>query len=84
LPDDLVESHELPLLQKLGAFHSLGGVVFGVTQEPAESVQRYGRLQLRHLSEQVYRVEEILDRPTLGGSTPCLTGVGRYLFSPNF
>ena len=32
LPDDVVESPELPLLQMLGTFHSLGGVIFAVTQ----------------------------------------------------
>jgi UTP--glucose-1-phosphate uridylyltransferase len=84
LPDDLIESPELPLLQMLGAFHSLGGVIFALNQETAEKAGRYGRLQLCHRSEQVYRVEAILDRSTLRGSTPALAGVGRYLCSPEF
>jgi UTP--glucose-1-phosphate uridylyltransferase len=84
LPDDLVEGPELPLPQMLDTFHSRGGVIFAVTQEPAESAGRYGRLQLRQLSEQVYEVEAILERSSLGGSTPHLAGVGRYLFSPEF
>jgi UTP--glucose-1-phosphate uridylyltransferase len=84
LPDDLVKGPELPLLQMLEPFHSRGGVIFAATQEPAESARRYGRLQLRQLSEQVYGVERILDRATLEGSTPCLAGVGRYLLPPEF
>jgi UTP--glucose-1-phosphate uridylyltransferase len=84
LPDDLVEGPELPLLQMLDTFHSRGGVIFAATQEPAESAGRYGRLQLRQLSEQVHRVEAILDRATLRGSTSFLAGVGRYLLPPEF
>jgi UTP--glucose-1-phosphate uridylyltransferase len=82
LPDDLVESPELPLLQMIGLSDSLGGAIFAATQESAENVKLYGRLQLHQLSEQLDKVEAILGRSASLDAKSALAGVGRYLLSP--
>jgi UTP--glucose-1-phosphate uridylyltransferase len=82
LPDDLIQSDELPLVQMASPFEQLGGTVMGVTKESAVNAGRYGRLQLRQVSQRVFKVEGILPRTASLTAEPVLLGVGRYLLSP--
>jgi UTP--glucose-1-phosphate uridylyltransferase len=84
LPDDLVDGPQLPLWQMTTVFENVGGVVYAITQEPADKAARYGRLKLRRVNGRVYRVEAILERTTPVRETLLSAGVGRYILPPEF
>jgi len=82
LPDDLVNSPELPLQQMETTFEAEGGAVFALVEEPAGNSTRYGRWQLRHVAGRAYKIEALLGRTAPVEDSALLLGIGRYLLSP--
>lgn len=82
LPDDLVDSPELPLQQMATTFEAKQGAVFGLAESAVGNWTRYGRWQLRHVAGRAYKVEALLRRTGPVEGSPLLLGVGRYLLSP--
>lgn len=79
-PDDFIQS-ELPVLEQLRRVHEEhGGMVVAVRRVPKERVQRYGVIRGEAVSERVYRVRDLVEKPLPEEAPSDLAIVGRYVF----
>jgi len=83
LPDEIIQSSELPLHQIWKAFEQFAGAAFPITKEPSMDAARYHPLRLRRIRRGVFELEQILPRNMSVRKRAAWYGVGRYLFAPS-
>lgn len=82
LPDDIFDC-EIPCIKQLvDAYKELDGsvVVLGRTDE--EGTKKYGIIKPRQISERVFQVEDLVEKPGPEKAYSDLALIGRYVFSP--
>jgi UTP--glucose-1-phosphate uridylyltransferase len=82
LPDDLIDGPEPCLRQMLRVHEQYGGSVVAVERVPREAVSRYGIVAPELLSGRVYRLRDMVEKPSPENAPSDLAIVGRYLLSP--
>ena len=89
LGDDLVVHHERPCLRQLmDVYEQHGGNVLAVQRVPREHVSRYGIVDLadgpqRNLGARTFRVQGLVEKPTVEQAPSNLAIVGRYVLTPD-
>ena len=83
LPDEIIQSSELPLHQISKVFEQFAGAAFLITKETSMDAARYHPLRLRQIRRGAFKVEEILPRSMSVRKGTVWCGVGRYLFAPS-
>jgi UTP--glucose-1-phosphate uridylyltransferase len=81
-PDDfiLARTAVLEQLRRVHAQH--GGIVMAVEAVPEDRVDRYGVIAGTDLGDGVYRVERLVEKPSVAEAPSNLAIVGRYVFAP--
>lgn len=82
LPDDLIDGPEPCLRQMIRVHERFGGSVVAVERVPREAVDRYGIVAAEPLGERIYRVHDMVEKPSPAEAPSDLAIVGRYLLSP--
>lgn len=82
LPDDLFEYGELVLKQMLDTYERYHGSVIAIKPVSAEEVSRYGIIRPRKLTDRVYQVAELVEKPPLDSAPSNLAIMGRYILEP--
>ncbi len=82
LPDDLIDGPEPCLCQMIRVHEQFGGSVVAVERVPREAVHRYGIVAAEPLDERIYRVHDMIEKPSPAEAPSNLAIVGRYLLSP--
>ncbi|MBC7347473.1 MAG: UTP--glucose-1-phosphate uridylyltransferase GalU [Clostridia bacterium] len=79
LPDDLILADPPCLAQMLAVKEAYGGAVVALEEvEPAQT-QRYGIIRGREIDRGVWRIDDLVEKPTPAEAPSHLAVVGRYL-----
>ena len=82
LPDDVVDS-EVPLLKQLMAvYERYGGSVIAVERVNREDTAKYGVIEPEEISDRIYQVRRVVEKPKPDEAPSELGVVGRYILMP--
>jgi UTP--glucose-1-phosphate uridylyltransferase len=82
LPDDVIKAEPPVLLQLIQVHERLGGSVIALEEVPRSAVYRYGIVVAEKLSEGVYRIHDMVEKPSIHEAPSQLAIIGRYILSP--
>ena len=78
-PDDFLLA-EIPVLEQLRRVYTEhGGFVLAVERVPVEHVDRYGVISGERVADNVYRVTDMVEKPSMDEAPTDLAIVGRYV-----
>lgn len=82
LPDDLFEQKELVLQRMLNIFQEYQGSVIALRRVSPDEIERYGIIKPRKISENVYQVMDLVEKPKPAEAPSDLAIMGRYVLMP--
>lgn len=82
LGDDVVRSETPCLKQMLDQHARLGGSVIALEEVPPEDVSKYGVIKGELVEPRVYRIEDLVEKPSVEEAPSNLSVMGRYILDP--
>lgn len=83
LGDDIIVNRIPAISQLIQTFEERGNCsVVGVERLPKEILHKYGVISGKEVSEGLYHVENIIEKPVLGSEPSDIAVIGRYVFTP--
>lgn len=82
LGDDIIDSERPCLRQLLDIFDSHHGSVLALEQVPMENISSYGCVQATQLSERVFDVVDMVEKPKREEAPSDMAIIGRYVLTP--
>ena len=82
LGDDIIDSPSPCLGQLLEVYRKYRGCVLALEQVPIENISSYGCVKATHISEQVYEVTDMVEKPKPEEAPSDLAIIGRYILTP--
>ena len=82
LGDAIFSGDVLPAKQLIGAFRELGTAVIGVEEVPAERIERYGIVGGSEIRAGVWKLDDIVEKPTPASAPSRLAVAARYVLTP--
>ena len=83
LPDDVIDADPPALRQMNDVFNQVEGPVILVERVPKSAVGRYGIIDAAQLREGVYRINDLVEKPSPEDAPSDLAIVGRYILTPD-
>jgi len=81
LGDDIVVNEKPCIGQLVDVFDHTKTSVVGVEQVPKAKLHRYGVIKGRRIKDEVYRVEDLVEKPSADEAPSDLAIIGRYVFT---
>jgi UTP--glucose-1-phosphate uridylyltransferase len=81
-PDDIIDSDVPSLKSMIEIYDKYGAGVIAVERVSDEDVNRYGIIEPRQVSERVYQILSMVEKPELAQAPSRLGIVGRYIMTP--
>ncbi len=82
LGDTLVKSKTPCVRQLIDAYNRHQKTIIGVEEVPAHKVDRYGIIDAAQIGESIYRVSNLIEKPSLSEAPSQLAIGGRYILTP--
>ena len=82
LGDDVVHSEEPCLKQLIDCFDEYKTTILGVQEVPHEDVSKYGIVNGIHIEDRVYKVKDLVEKPSLEEAPSNVAILGRYIVTP--
>ena len=82
LGDDIIDAEQPCLAQLLEAYESYRSPVLALEQVPIENISSYGCVRANHLSNRVYEVLDLVEKPPVAEAPSDLAIIGRYILTP--
>ena len=82
LGDDIVVSNRPCIGQIVEVFEEVRASVVGVEQVPRSKVQRYGVIKGKRFKDDIYKVDDLVEKPSPEEAPSDLAIIGRYVFKP--
>ncbi|SFD67370.1 UTP--glucose-1-phosphate uridylyltransferase [Lentibacillus persicus] len=82
LGDDIVHAETPALKQLTDQYNRYNGSILGVQRVKEEEVSRYGIVGGDHLANQLYQVNELIEKPGKEAAPSTLAILGRYILTP--
>ena len=82
LPDDIIESKVPSLRRLMEIYERYEAGVVAVEKVSDEDTRKYGIIEPKQVSKEVYRVLSLVEKPEPGEAPSRLGIVGRYIFTP--
>jgi len=82
LGDDIIDSEVPCLKQMIDIYENYGGTIIGVQPVPQENVSSYGIVDCTQISERVYKVNDLVEKPEKEKAPSNIAILGRYIISP--
>lgn len=84
LGDDIVYNPEKPCLQQLmECYETHPGIILGAQFVPNDKVSSYGIVSGEPLADNLYRVNGLVEKPTVDKAPSNLAVLGRYILTPD-
>ena len=83
LSDDVIDADPPALRQMLAVFDNVQGPVVLAERVPHDAVHRYGIIDATSLGGGVYRVNDLVEKPSPENAPSDLAIIGRYLLTPD-
>jgi UTP--glucose-1-phosphate uridylyltransferase len=81
--DQLIGAQPSRLQQCLSVYSKYGKSVISAIEVPQDEVYQYGIGRVKHLQDNVYQLQEIVEKPSLDQAPSNLTVSGAYIFNPD-
>ncbi|KAB0671582.1 UTP--glucose-1-phosphate uridylyltransferase GalU [Oryzomonas sagensis] len=82
LGDDIIDSKRPCLRQLLDVFEERAGSVLALEQVPLENISSYGCVKADRLSERVFKIEDMVEKPKREEAPSDMAIIGRYVLTP--
>jgi UTP--glucose-1-phosphate uridylyltransferase len=82
LGDDIVVSDRPCIGQLVDVFEDVGASVVGVEQVPKSKVHRYGVIKGKRVKDDIYKVEDLVEKPSPEEAPSDMAIIGRYVLKP--
>ena len=82
LGDDIVVNDHPCIGQLVEAFERTGTSVVGVERVPKSKVSRYGVIKGKRVGDELYKVDDLVEKPSPEEAPSDLAIIGRYVFKP--
>ena len=82
LGDDIIKGASLCLKQLIDAYQKYENASAVLAVQEVEDVSKYGIIKGSEINKSVYRVEDIIEKPSLKEAPSNIGTVGRYIFTP--
>ncbi len=83
LGDDIVVNEKPCIGQLVDVFGNTNTSVVGVERVPKAKLYRYGVIKGRRVKDEVYKVDDLVEKPSPGEAPSDLAIIGRYVFTPD-
>jgi UTP--glucose-1-phosphate uridylyltransferase len=83
LGDDIVDAETPALRQMLDVYEKYDAPVVGTMQVEGEAISRFGVIDADEISEGVYRIKDMVEKPPLAEAPSDLAIIGRYILTPD-
>jgi len=82
LGDDIVVSERPCIGQLVEVFEDMGASVVGVEQVPKSKIHRYGVIKGKRVKDDIYKVEDLVEKPSPEEAPSDMAIIGRYVLKP--
>ncbi len=79
LPDDLIFSPKPVLLQMIEAFEKRPGIYISLMEVDEKDVSAYGIVKGKFVDERVYKIEDLIEKPSIEEAPSRYAIIGRYI-----
>jgi len=81
LPDDIIQAEVPCLKQMMSVYNQTGGNVIAVKEVPDSEVSKFGIVDGESLGNKLYRVRDLVEKPTMTDAPSRMAVIGRYIVS---
>jgi len=82
LSDDIVDSETPALQQLINVYEKYDAPVIGTMQVAGEAISRFGVIDGEEVSDGVYRIKDMVEKPSFADAPSDLAIIGRYVLTP--
>jgi UTP--glucose-1-phosphate uridylyltransferase len=82
LGDDLIINDKPCIKQLLDVFEKRKSSVIAVERVPKDKVHRYGIIKGNQIEDNLYEIEDIIEKPSKEDAPSDIATIGRYVFTP--
>jgi UTP--glucose-1-phosphate uridylyltransferase len=83
LSDDIIDSKTPALRQLLDVYEQYDAPVLATMEVEGEVISRFGALDVEEVTDGVYRVKDMVEKPPLAQAPSNLAIIGRYVLTPD-
>jgi UTP--glucose-1-phosphate uridylyltransferase len=83
LGDDIVDAKTPCLKQLIDCYDEYKTSVIGVQEVEEEDVDKYGILKVKHIEDRVYKVKDMIEKPSIDMAPSNIAILGRYIITPS-
>ena len=83
LGDDVVYANKPCLKQMIEAYDEYKTTILGVQEVAKEDVSKYGIVDGKHIDGRVYKVNGLVEKPSIDEAPSNIAILGRYIINPN-
>ena len=82
LGDDIVDAKVPCLKQLINTYDEYKTTVLGVQEVAKEDTDKYGILDVKHIEDRVYKVKDMVEKPSVEEAPSNIAILGRYIITP--
>jgi UTP--glucose-1-phosphate uridylyltransferase len=83
LGDDVIDATPPAIGQMIDVFNEVDGPVLAIERVPKETVSSYGIIDAEEVKPGVYRIRDLVEKPTPDEAPSDLAIIGRYILTPD-
>jgi UTP--glucose-1-phosphate uridylyltransferase len=83
LSDDIIDSKTPALKQLIDVYEKYETPVLATMQVAGEAISRFGALDVEEVTDGVYRIKDMVEKPPPGQAPSDLAIIGRYILTPD-
>src|SRR5712692_4648962 len=83
LSDDIIDAETPALRQLLEVYEKYGAPVVATMCVAGEAISRFGVLDVEEVEDGVYRIKEMVEKPSASAAPSDLAIIGRYVLTPD-
>lgn len=83
LADDIVDSETPALRQMVEVYEKYDAPVIATMQVEGEDISRFGVIDADEVEPDVYRIKDMVEKPSFADAPSDLAIIGRYIFTPD-
>jgi UTP--glucose-1-phosphate uridylyltransferase len=82
LGDDLIDAKIPCIRQMIDVYQKMEGALLAIQKVPKKETHLYGIIKGKRVSDRIYRIEEMVEKPKPGTAPSNLAIIGRYILPP--
>ena len=83
LGDDIVDADTPCLKQLINTYDEYKTTILGVQEVAKEDTDKYGILDVKHIEDRVYKVKDMVEKPSVESAPSNIAILGRYIINPS-